>query len=110
MSAFLFCFGAALLGIYFVRRLFDGILDEAEQILSGVIVGWIICVWCAYLLARAMGHLSYGAMLALTAIICVAAVYLWCRYLQSSIRKMSHRARQEVSAPNADYPSDNDAR
>lgn len=95
MSAFLFCFGAALLGIYFVRRLFDGILDEAEQLLSGVIVGWMICVWCAYLLARAMGHLSYGAMLALTAIICVAAVYLWWPQLAPYLRRQPPQQLQQ---------------
>src|SRR5262245_23003446 len=52
MLAILFLLGSALLGIGVVRRALRNFLDNVEQLLWGVITGWILTSLGVYLAAR----------------------------------------------------------
>jgi hypothetical protein len=79
MLAILFLVGSALLGAGCVRRLLRDWLDEFEQLLWGVVVGWILTALGVYLTARWHGQLTFGlvfwATLAIWIIAAVLAVF-----------------------------------
>lgn len=77
MLAILFLSGSALLGVCLVRRTARGLLGGVEQILWGIVVGWIITAFGVYLLARWQGQLILRMVLWVTLITwLVAAVPL----------------------------------
>jgi hypothetical protein len=56
----LFLTGTALFGVCLTRRALRGLLDGAEHVLWGTVVGWISATFCVYLLARCQGRLTSG--------------------------------------------------
>src|SRR5690242_12738008 len=66
MLAILFLIGSAGLGVCIVRRLIRSLLDGAEQILWGIVVGWTLTIVGVYLIARWRGELTGKLMIAAT--------------------------------------------
>jgi hypothetical protein len=77
MTYTLFLIGSALLGIGLVRRLFGNLLGGAEQVLWGLVSGWMLTTCAAYLVARLAGQLSFTGMLTALVAAWMAAVFLW---------------------------------
>lgn len=76
MLAILFLAGAALAGTCLIRRVLRGLLDGAEHILWGTVVGWTLATLGVYALALAQGRLSYALMTWATAAVWLAALLL----------------------------------
>ena len=66
MLAVIFLIGCAVLGICLVRRVMRQLLDGAEQILWGIVVGWILTSVGVYLIARWRGELTSKLMIGAT--------------------------------------------
>ena len=89
-----FLTGAALLGIGLVRRIspLRALLNHVEQTMWGVVIGWITTTIAAYLLARAMGSLTFGSLLILTAVIWIVALFFWLPFIKSLPRSNTFRS------------------
>jgi hypothetical protein len=92
MIALLFLMGSALLGSSLVRLMTGRLLNHAEQALWGLVVGWTVSTGTAYLTARALGDLTLGLILTLTALSWVAALILCF----GSLKGFLLRARRNV--------------
>lgn len=77
ITALVFLVGACLLGTGLIRRAAGRWLDHAEQSMWGLVAGWMLTTVCAYLVARSLGRLSWGAMMVLLVVVWVVAVALW---------------------------------
>ena len=79
MTGIVFLIGAALLGIGLIRRLtpLRALLNHAEQLMWGLVIGWILTTYAAYFLARALGNLTFGSLLGLTTVIWIVTLVLW---------------------------------
>jgi hypothetical protein len=79
----IFLTGTALLGVCLTRRVMRGLLDVAEQVLWGTVVGWILATFCIYLWARWQGRLTHAQVvwIALAAWVIFAALLF--RYRRS---------------------------
>ncbi len=78
-TGFAFLLGATILGVALVRLVkpLRALFNHAEQLMSGLLIGWLLTTFAAYLLARANGILTFKSMLALTAVIWVVDFLLW---------------------------------
>jgi hypothetical protein len=86
MAALFLLVGAALVGAGLVRRACGAWLDAAEQVLWGLVAGWSIVTVIAYVAASAIGHLSFGSTVAVTAVVWIAGVALWVPSLRKAQR------------------------
>lgn len=77
MTALLFLIGSALIGIKIVNLILGNILNKIEQILFGIIVGWMASTVCAFGISYFIGRVLFGAMLALNLIQILTAVIIW---------------------------------
>lgn len=84
MTYTLFLIGSALLGIALARRLFGSLLGYAEQVLWGLVIGWMLTTCSAYLVARLAGRLSFAGVLCVMIAAWVAAVLLWLPALRAA--------------------------
>ncbi|HKR01394.1 MAG TPA: hypothetical protein VJT09_12025 [Pyrinomonadaceae bacterium] len=82
MIALLFLAGSALLGLGLVRRVAGRLLNHAEQLLWGLVVGWALTTAIAYMVARVVGDLTFSSILALTILVWIATLALWFRRLK----------------------------
>src|SRR5687768_15199989 len=79
LTGIAFLSGAALFGVRLIhtstslRRL----LTSAEQLLWGIITGWVIATLAAYFISSARGRLSYGPILVLTILLWTVSFALW---------------------------------
>ena len=83
MTAAIFLIGAMLLGIGLVRRAFGAWTNHAEQLLSGLIAGWILTTAVTYGFARLFGYLSIGVVLAVLVATWLAAILLWLSIIRN---------------------------
>src|SRR5687767_3161267 len=79
-----FLLGSAVLGVGIVNQtvILRRSLSHAEQILWGLVSGWIVTTLGAYLIARFAGRLSFGPLVAFTLVIWVVALLLLWRALR----------------------------
>jgi hypothetical protein len=88
-----FLSGAALLGLGLIRSsILRRLLNPAEQLLWGLVSGWILTTLGAYCVARVRGGLSYGQMLVFTIVVWIFSLLLWFKPLQR-IRREDLRLR-----------------
>lgn len=77
MIAALFLIGAMLFGVALVRRAFGVWTNHAEQILWGLVVGWILTTGATYWLARLFGRLSFDVVLVILIATWLVVIALW---------------------------------
>ena len=82
MAGVLLLIGSALGGFAFVRRLLGQTLRFTEQLFWGIAVGWLLSSAGGYLLARALGKLSFGVVPAITLGVWLFASLLLLRELR----------------------------
>lgn len=89
LTGIVFLVGASLLGIGLVRRLapLRALLNHAEQLMWGVVIGWILTIYGAYLVARSLGSLSFRSLLVFTIATWIVAGLLWL----SSLKQVGRR-------------------
>lgn len=80
-----FLAGALLVGIGIVRSIppLRSLLNHAEQIMWGLVIGWVVSTLGAYFVARALGELSFRPLLLFSIAIWILAVLLWLRTLRT---------------------------
>ena len=78
LTAIAFLIGAVLLGIGLVRRIapLRAQLNHAEQIMWGIVIGWILTTLGAYFVARALGALTFKSQAVFTLAIWLVALLL----------------------------------
>lgn len=89
MLAVLFLVGAALFGICIVRRLMRELLNGAEQILWGIVVGWTLTIIGVYLVALWQGQLTHSLMVATTIAVWIVSAILVAFELRRPTRAQS---------------------
>src|SRR4030095_13552890 len=68
--------GSALLGVCLIHRCFRDWLNAAEQVLWGIVVGWVVSAVVTYGVARWLGRLTASAVTWTTLVIWVCSVVL----------------------------------
>jgi hypothetical protein len=88
LTGIIFLLGAALLGIGLIRCLppLRKLLNHAEQVMWGLVTGWMLSTLGAYLISRLLGRLSYKPVLVFEVVILVAVVLLWFKPLSRALR------------------------
>jgi hypothetical protein len=82
VAGFLLLIGSALAGLALVRRLLGQTVRLPEQLFWGIAIGWLLSSAGGYLLARALGRLSLGVVLAITLAVWLCAGLLLLRDLR----------------------------
>src|SRR5436190_17972872 len=77
MIAAIFLLGAAVFGIGLVRRVLASTLNQAEQALWGLIIGWTLATTTAYGVVRIRGSLAVPVLLVITAFLWLGGVVAW---------------------------------
>lgn len=79
MTGTLFLVVSALFGAGVVRRVapLRRVLDHAEQMMWGLVAGWMLTTLAAYFVARSLGRLSFAPMLCVACAVALAAAWLW---------------------------------
>ena len=93
MPAILFLLGAALFGAGLARRACGALLSHAEQIMWGLVAGWMISTLAAYFVARAAGRMSVSQGAALLAALWACAALLWLPTIKRLRRRGAFDAR-----------------
>jgi hypothetical protein len=85
----IFLLGAAALGIGLVRRVavLRKLLNHAEQLMWGLVVGWMLSTLGAYFIARVLGRLSFRPMFIFAVVIWLAVALLWLQPLRRFVRQ-----------------------
>jgi hypothetical protein len=80
-----FLAGAVLMGIGIVRSVepLRRLLNHAEQVMWGLVIGWVVATLGAYFIARALGGLSFRPLLFFSIALWIAAALLWLRTLRA---------------------------
>ncbi|MBV9927096.1 MAG: DUF4214 domain-containing protein [Acidobacteria bacterium] len=81
MLAALFLIGSALCGACVARRVWRGVARAWEQVLWGLVAGWMLGALAAYGFARWQGRLTWGAVAWATSSVWAAAALLSARRL-----------------------------
>jgi hypothetical protein len=89
LAGLTFLLGAALLGIGVVRRVgaLRKLLNHAEQVMWGLVTGWILSTLGAYVLSRLLGRLSFRPMFIFGVVIWLAVAMLWLQPLLRVLRE-----------------------
>ena len=84
LTGIAFLLGAALLGTGLVHASISlrRFLSFAEQILWGLVIGWLLTTLAIYCVARIEGRLHYGPVLVLTVFEWILALSLWFKLLR----------------------------
>jgi hypothetical protein len=77
MTGAIFLLGAALFGIGLVWRTFAASLNQAEQALWGLVIGWSLATGAGYGFARLSGGLNFQAILLVMAFVWSGAISSW---------------------------------
>src|SRR5437867_4289128 len=89
MLALFFLGGSIILGIAITRRVTRDLLDGIEQITWGLVAGWVLSAFSAYLIARWRGQLRYSQLLAETIAIWIVAATIVALDLRSARLQLS---------------------
>src|ERR1051325_8771911 len=76
MLALFFLSGSIVLGVASVKRATRNLLDPIEQLLWGIVSGWVIAALAAYVIARYFRELTSTQTIALTILIWLSAAAL----------------------------------
>jgi hypothetical protein len=89
LTGIIFLSGAALLGIGLVRRIgpLRRLLNHAEQVMWGLVTGWMLSALGAYFISRILGHLSFRPMLIFAVVIWLAVAVLWVQPMRRFVRQ-----------------------
>lgn len=77
MIGVIFLLGAALFGMGLVRRVFAASLNQAEQALWGLVIGWSIATAIGYGFARLSGGLNLQAVVLIVIFVWSGAILSW---------------------------------
>jgi hypothetical protein len=85
----IFLLGAASLGIGVVRLIgpLRKLLNHAEQVMWGLVIGWMLSTLGAYLISRLLGSLSFEPMFILAVVIWLAVAAVWLQPLFRVVRE-----------------------
>lgn len=86
MMGVLFLLAAALLGTGLVRRVFAESLNQAEQALWGLVVGWSLATALGYGVARLAGGVTVQAIVSVTLLVCSGTILLWFPTIKRVVR------------------------
>jgi hypothetical protein len=92
LTAIAFLIGSALLGIGVINRTVPlrSLLNHAEQLLWGLLTGWMLTTLGAYFIARLAGRLSFKPILIFTFVVWIGALLLClgrvCRIWREGLR------------------------
>ena len=89
MIAALFLLGALLFGVALVRRAFGARLNQAEQTLWGLVIGWALTAAVTYGVARVLGHLSVRIILVVLGATWLAAIFCWLPTIRAGTKARS---------------------
>src|ERR1041384_1395160 len=87
MSGAIFLVGAALLGIGLLRRVFGSLLNNVEQALWGLVIGWSLAAIMGYGVARLSGALNFSTVLLTALLVWAGAVVIWLPVVRDGRRK-----------------------
>src|SRR5687767_6442200 len=90
MLGILLLAGSWLIGFAIVRRLAGEYFSLPQQILSGLVIGWVLSVALTYFAARAIGRLSFSLIIAATVVSCIVALALsftWIGSLRTHLER-----------------------
>jgi hypothetical protein len=101
LTGILFLLGATLLGIGLVRAIgpLRVLLNHAEQVMWGLVTGWMLSTLGAYLISRLLGRLSFRPILIFAILIWLVAVILWL----NPLRRVALRGIQRQAIWRAEY-------
>jgi hypothetical protein len=85
----IFLLGAALLGIGLVRAVgpLRILLNHAEQVMWGLVTGWMLSTVGAYLISHVLGSLSFRPIVLFGVVIWLAVALLWFEPLRRAVGK-----------------------
>ncbi len=86
MIGLIFLLGAGLFGMGLVRRVFAPSLNQAEQALWGVVIGWSIAAAIGYGFARLSGGLNLQAIASAMLLVWLGAIVSWLPVIKHAIR------------------------
>ncbi|HBB87957.1 MAG TPA: hypothetical protein DC047_10110 [Blastocatellia bacterium] len=89
LTGIIFLLGATLVGIALVRAIgpLRVLLNHAEQVMWGLVTGWMLSTLAAYLISRVLGRLSFGPIFICAIVMWLAVAVLWFEPLRSAVRK-----------------------
>jgi hypothetical protein len=101
LTGIIFLLGAALLGIGIVRSApaLRRLLNHAEQVMWGLVIGWMLSTLGAYLISRFLGRLSFKPILIFAIMMWLVAVLLSLKPL----RRLALRRLQWQTIWRAEY-------
>src|SRR4051794_7505274 len=85
MIGTIFLFGAALFGIGLVRRVLAASLNQAEQALWGLVVGWSLAAAIGYGFARLSGGLNLQVVVLVMSFVWSGAILSWLPLIRHAI-------------------------
>src|SRR2546423_4933488 len=85
MIGAIFLLGAALFGMGLVRRILPASLNQAEQALWGLVIGWSLATGLGYVLARLSGRLNFQAVLLLNLFVWPGTILCWLPIIKRAI-------------------------
>src|SRR4051794_27303377 len=85
MIGIIFLLGAALFGMGLVRRVFAASLNQAEQALWGLVIGWSIATAIGYGFARLSGGLNLQAVVLIVIFVWSGAILSWLPIIKQVI-------------------------
>ena len=101
MLGAIFLIGSALLGVSVMHRVFRGLVGLCEQVLWGIVSGWMMGVLVAYALARFQGRLAAGTTAVATVLILLAGgavSYRSLKQIATSIRSFDRSRLRTVES------------
>ncbi|MFL6521214.1 MAG: hypothetical protein ACJ8NS_13410 [Chthoniobacterales bacterium] len=86
MIGVIFLLGAGLFGMGLVRRVFAPSLNQAEQALWGLVIGWSVAAAIGYGFARLSGGLNLQAIVSALLLVWSGAIVSWLPVIKQAIR------------------------
>jgi hypothetical protein len=86
-----FLLGAALFAVGLVRRILAGSLNQAEQALWGLVIGWTLAAGLGYVFARLAGGLNMRTILLLNLFVWLGTILCWLPALMALLRGKENR-------------------
>jgi hypothetical protein len=80
MLAILFLTGAFLAGTGICRKVFDYI-SNAEKVLWGLVIGWMLSIWAVYAISYITGDLTFFSIVSVTGLSWITAATLYYKKL-----------------------------
>src|ERR1044071_6301542 len=93
MIGIIFLLGAALFGMGLVRRVFASSLNQAEQTLWGLVVGWSFATTAGYGCARLSGGLNLQTIVSVMLFAWSGAILSWLPTIKRLARDKAQTRR-----------------